>query len=129
MPAGDHGLGTLDRLDGELVIVDGVPWQVDHTGTANRVPLDARTPFVVLTTMEDPVRVRLRDMDRAEVAAEIERLVDSAVGDGVVAVRLEGDQFVMDLDTGEQVTAEVQDTQKRVAEAVAANLNVGSERG
>ncbi|MGX9686868.1 phosphohydrolase [Deinococcus wulumuqiensis] len=44
-------------------------------------------------------------------------------------VRLEGDQFVMDLDTGEQVTAEVQDTQKRVAEAVAANLNVGSERG
>ena len=44
-------------------------------------------------------------------------------------VRLEGDQFVMDLDTGEQGTAEVQDTQKRVAEAVAANLNVGSERG
>ncbi len=91
MPAGDHGLGTLDRLDGELVIVDGVPWQVDSTGAANRVPLDARTPFVVLTTMEDPLRVRLRDMDRAEVAAEIERIVDSSLGDGVVAVRLEGD--------------------------------------
>ena len=41
--------------------------------------------------MEDPLRVRLRDMDRAEVAAEIERIVDSSLGDGVVAVRLEGD--------------------------------------
>ena len=43
-------------------------------------------------------------------------------------VRLEGDQFVMDLESGEQVEVEVHDTQQRVAEAVVANLNVGTER-
>ena len=42
-------------------------------------------------------------------------------------VRLDGDHFVMDLETGERVAVEVQDTQKRVAEAVAENLNLGAE--
>lgn len=40
-------------------------------------------------------------------------------------VRLSGDQFVMDLEDGEKVAVDVQDTQQKVAEAVVANLNVG----
>lgn len=44
-------------------------------------------------------------------------------------VRLQGDQFVMDLEGGETVAVDVQDTQKRVAEALAQGLNVGVERG
>ncbi|SMB94542.1 phosphohydrolase [Deinococcus hopiensis] len=42
-------------------------------------------------------------------------------------VRLDGDHFVMDLETGERVEVQVQDTQKRVAEALAENLNLGTE--
>lgn len=88
MGNGDHGLGTLDRLDGELVIVDGEPWHVPHSGVAARAPLDSRTPFVVLTTMEQPTSVRLRDAGRAEVMAAIDQLVDGP--DAVVAVRIDG---------------------------------------
>jgi acetolactate decarboxylase len=88
MPAGDHGLGTVDRLDGELVVVDGEPWRVDSTGHAAIMPAETRTPFVVLTTMESPSRIRVRDLDRDGVAAEVERLVDDPAA--VVAVRLEG---------------------------------------
>lgn len=88
MPAGDHGLGTVDRLDGELVVVDGEPWRIPATGRAERVPLETLTPFVVLTTMQDPIRVRVRDISRDEALAEIERLVDDP--SAVVAVRLEG---------------------------------------
>lgn len=88
MPAGDHGLGTVDKLDGELVVVDGEPWRVPVTGVAERVALDTLTPFVVLTTMENPVRIRLRDASRDEALTEIERLVDDP--SAVVAVRLEG---------------------------------------
>lgn len=44
-------------------------------------------------------------------------------------VKLRGDQFVMDLEGGEQVAVEVHDTQKRVAEALAQGLNIGVERG
>jgi len=43
-------------------------------------------------------------------------------------VRLDGDHFVMDLETGERVEVEVQDTQKRVTEAVAQNLGQGTGR-
>ena len=88
MDAGDHGLGTVDRLDGELVVVDGEPWRVDHTGRAEIVSPETLTPFVVLTTIEHPRRIRLRDVDRDGVIAAIDQLVDDRAG--VVAVRLEG---------------------------------------
>jgi acetolactate decarboxylase len=88
MGNGDHGLGTLDRLDGELVVVDGEPWHVPHTGIAQRASLDARTPFVVLTTMERPTTIRLRDAGRDEVMKAIDGAIDGP--DAVVAVRLDG---------------------------------------
>lgn len=85
---GDHGLGTVDRLDGELVVVDGIPWQVDFTGTARILPPHTLCPFVVLTTMQSPMRRRLTDCSRDDVLNHI----DAMVGDpGVIAaVRLEG---------------------------------------
>ncbi|WP_026332178.1 phosphohydrolase [Deinococcus apachensis] len=43
-------------------------------------------------------------------------------------VRLDGDHFVMDLESGERVAVEVQDTQKQLAEAVVENLGLGAER-
>jgi acetolactate decarboxylase len=88
MAAGDHGLGTVDRLDGELVVVDGVAWRVDVTGVASVVPSEMTTPFVVLSRLESPVRVRVSDLDREQL---LER-IDAIVGDagGVASVRLEG---------------------------------------
>lgn len=88
LPAGDHGLGTFDRLDGEMVVVDGEPWRVDHTGAATLMPPSARTPFVVLTTMTSPSRRRASGIDRDEVATMVDALVDDPAA--VVAVRLEG---------------------------------------
>ena len=88
LAGGDHGLGTLDRLDGELVIVDGEPWQVDWHGSANLMPLDTRTPFVVVSTLDNPTTVRLHDVGLAEVSAAIEGLADDP--GAVVSVRLEG---------------------------------------
>ncbi len=88
LQGGDHGLGTVDRLDGELVVVDGVPWRVDWHGHAEVMPGETLTPFTVVTTMERPQRQRVRDLDRASVADLIEGMVDDP--DGVVAVRIEG---------------------------------------
>ena len=42
-------------------------------------------------------------------------------------VRLEGDHFVMDLGGGETVRVEVEDTQKKVSDAIAQNLGVSAE--
>lgn len=88
LAGGDHGLGTVDRLDGELVVVDGQPWRVDWHGVAEVMPLETRTPFVVVSTLESPRTVRLRDVDRAGVVAAVEDLVDDP--GAVISVRLEG---------------------------------------
>lgn len=88
LAGGDHGLGTVDRLDGELVVVDGEPWRVDHHGAAGLLPLDTRTPFAVVSTLDAPRTARLRDVDRAAVLAAVEDLVDDP--GAVVSVRLEG---------------------------------------
>jgi alpha-acetolactate decarboxylase len=52
------------------------------------MPLETRTPFVVVSTLDNPTTVRLRDASREEVAAAVEDLVDDA--GAVVSVRLEG---------------------------------------
>ena len=85
---GDHGLGTFDRLDGELVVVDGEPWQVDWHGHARLMPPETLTPFVCVTRMVSPVRVRLTDATREDVLVAVEAIVDDPAA--VVAVRLEG---------------------------------------
>lgn len=88
LAGGDHGLGTVDRLDGELVVVDGEPWRVDALGNADLLPMDTRTPFVVVSSMPSPTKMTLRDCTREQVQAAIEDLV--ADPGAIVSVRLEG---------------------------------------
>jgi len=88
LEGGDHGLGTLDRLDGELVIVDGVPWQIDFRGVATIVAPEAPIPFAIVGTLHNPSTSRVRDCSLENVASQIEELVDDA--GAVVAVRVEG---------------------------------------
>jgi acetolactate decarboxylase len=49
---GDFGVGTLDHLDGELVVLDGRPYQVRRNGAVVAVPPDRSTPFAVVTRFE-----------------------------------------------------------------------------
>jgi acetolactate decarboxylase len=88
LAGGDLGLGTVDGLDGELVVVDGEPWRIDWRGEAELMAPDARTPFAVVGTLNDPQRTRLRDVSWDATMAAIADLADAA--DSVIAVRLEG---------------------------------------
>lgn len=45
---GDFGLGTFEHLDGEMVIVDGVIYQVRSDGAVLRVADEVGTPFAVV---------------------------------------------------------------------------------
>jgi len=49
LACGDFGLGTLDHLDGELVILDGRAYQVRGDGTVHEASPDRTTPFAVVT--------------------------------------------------------------------------------
>ncbi|HMP77549.1 MAG TPA: acetolactate decarboxylase [Kiritimatiellia bacterium] len=46
---GDHGLGTFDGLDGELVLHTGVVFRVAADGTASRVTPEVTVPFAQVT--------------------------------------------------------------------------------
>jgi acetolactate decarboxylase len=50
---GDHGIGTLNGLDGELIILDGEAWQARADGTVVRVAPGEKTPFAVVTKLSD----------------------------------------------------------------------------
>src|ERR1700761_8264866 len=47
---GDFGLGTFDELDGEMVVLDGVIYQVRSDGSVHRVDETAGTPFATVLT-------------------------------------------------------------------------------
>ncbi|KAL4436758.1 hypothetical protein ABPG75_003897 [Micractinium tetrahymenae] len=46
---GDFGLGTLNLLDGEVVVLDGVAYQQTADGASREVDPAAKTPFMTLT--------------------------------------------------------------------------------
>jgi acetolactate decarboxylase len=49
---GDFGVGTLDHLDGELIVLDGKPYQIRGDGTILEVSPDRSTPFAVVTPFQ-----------------------------------------------------------------------------
>ena len=45
---GDLGLGTLDGLDGELIVLDGIVWKANLDRTLMRPDLGSTTPYAVV---------------------------------------------------------------------------------
>ena len=86
---GDLGLGTLNRLDGEMIALDGEFFRADVDGAVNRVEARARTPFAVVTRLEPEVDTRLEgELTHEELLARLDALVP--VGASSCAIRLDG---------------------------------------
>lgn len=45
---GDTGLGTVDKVDGEMIALDGEFYRVDSEGVAHRIAPDVGSPFAVV---------------------------------------------------------------------------------
>ena len=56
---GNHGIGTLQHLDGEMVVLDGECWVIDSRGAVRRVAPETRTPFAVLCRFVPTASTRL----------------------------------------------------------------------
>jgi acetolactate decarboxylase len=86
---GDHGLGTFDRLDGELVLVDGVVHRAAEDGSTTVAEPERRCPFAVVTRFGDVAGRRLsRRLGFDELLAELDRDVPASAI--CAAVRLDG---------------------------------------
>ena len=59
---GNTGIGTMHQLDGEMLVVDGVVYQVKYDGSVNR-PADSETiPFATVVNFVPTKRIQIGDI-------------------------------------------------------------------
>ena len=86
---GDFGLGTFNGLDGEMLVLDGVCYQLRGDGSASIARLDELTPFAAVTWFDADRTIDVSaPCDRAAVKALIDASLEST--NLMVAVRITG---------------------------------------
>jgi acetolactate decarboxylase len=91
---GNFGLGTFNGLDGEMLVLDGVCYQLRGDGSAQVADADQRTPFAVVTWFDADRSFEVTEpVDRAGLKARIDESLPST--NLIVAVRVAGDFSVI----------------------------------
>jgi len=86
---GDLGLGTLNRLDGEMIALDGEFFRADVDGGVHPIAAEAKTPFAVVTRFEPTIDVRLEGrLSHEDLLARLDALAPAAASS--CAIRLDG---------------------------------------
>jgi acetolactate decarboxylase len=86
---GDLGLGTLNRLDGEMIALDGEFFRADVDGVLSPIPGAAKTPFAVVTRFEPEVDARIEGpLSHERLLARLDELIPA--GASSCAIRLDG---------------------------------------
>jgi len=87
---GSLGLGTVQQLDGELVVLDGEAWVAAADGTVRREDPQTRTPFAVVCHFAPAASEAIEGpVDLAALTARADALVGP--GSPVAAVRVDGE--------------------------------------
>ena len=75
---GDFGLGTFNELDGEMVLLDGVAYQIKTDGQTSLVGDSVQTPFACVTFF-NPASVEKIDweLDNQGFQALLQRIIPS----------------------------------------------------
>jgi acetolactate decarboxylase len=86
---GDLGLGTLNRLDGEMIAIDGEFFRADVDGAVRPIAAAEKTPFAVVTRFEAEIDLRLEGaLSHQELLARLDGLVPGDASS--CAIRLDG---------------------------------------
>jgi acetolactate decarboxylase len=86
---GDHGLGTVNHLDGEMVAVEGRFYRADVEGRIDELSASERTPFAVVVRFDPDVDFLIEEsLDHDALLAAIEQRIPS--GAATSAVRIDG---------------------------------------
>jgi acetolactate decarboxylase len=86
---GDFGLGTFDRLDGEMIALDGTYHRVRFDGSVSSVAACETTPFAAVTFFEPESSFKIED---AATCADIYEAVEARFlpSDVPLAIRITG---------------------------------------
>jgi len=99
---GDLGLGTVQALDGELIVLDGECFQVTVDGIVHRPDRSMRTPFAVVCRFDAHVDEPLDGRHSlASITARVDEVAAEHAGDlgpaPILAVRIDGRFAEVDL--------------------------------
>jgi acetolactate decarboxylase len=86
---GDFGIGTLDHLDGELIVLDGRAHQARGDGGVVEVDSDRSTPFAIVTPFEPDGEFPCPQVGNL---SDLDTRLDEALGqkNNFLAVRVDG---------------------------------------
>ena len=86
---GDLGIGTVEHLDGEMLVIDGTAWVVRADGTVVAVPPTTPTPFAVVCRFDPgPAHELCGPLTFDALSGALDELAPAA--EPVVAVRVDG---------------------------------------
>ena len=75
---GDFGLGTFDKLDGEMIVLDGLVYQASADSTVRRAAGAVTTPFAAVTFFDtDRTATIAEETDLAAMRDYLDRLLPS----------------------------------------------------
>lgn len=91
---GDFGIGTFAGLDGEMILLDGVYYQVKADGIAYTVKDSVGTPFAAVTFFDSDVEAQL---DRDASYLQVQEYLDSILPTDNIfyAIRISGTFSIM----------------------------------
>lgn len=85
---GDHGIGTLSGLDGEVIIVDGEVYQAQSSGQVNHITdLTAKVPFASTHTHQGAYQLAFETVSFDNLPAQ---LADFQLQNVFAAIKLQG---------------------------------------
>jgi len=77
--SGDFGIGTLDDLDGEMLAMDGVFYQITSDGKVHIVPDKAETPFSAVSFFKPDLEIALNSTPSlAALQSQLDQKLPSA---------------------------------------------------
>ena len=87
---GDFGVGTLNQLDGELIVLDGQGYQIHSDGSITVVDASAKTPFAVVTPFDHSEKEALPQIESLEW---LDERLDEGIGhlNQFIAIRIHAD--------------------------------------
>ncbi|MFP4453759.1 MAG: acetolactate decarboxylase [Desulfobacterales bacterium] len=86
---GDFGIGTFNRLDGEMILLDGEVYKVRADGRVYRPGNDEKTPFAAVSRFEEDTCIKIKEPVSRQ---ELQSLIDDHINDPHLfyAIRITG---------------------------------------
>ena len=88
---GDTGIGTFDRLNGELIMLDGVIYRAAGDGSVEAVSDDETIPFADVTFMDKDQSGRLTEIpDYDALRNQLDQMVEESGKNRFYMIRIDG---------------------------------------